>query len=201
MNEKFLSPFKFPGASASELVDMMRSFLNYTLPLLVRSSALPPKLSRKLRSSGGEVVEVVADNFQEVVMDPEAHVFVVFYSPTCPASRSVMPVLKEVSKAAHQELHEEDAPVVVGRMDLTSNDLPIRDCPVFHYPTAYLFPRLKEGETKKVPINFANFNGEHMEHDKDRPHSHFTKKLMLHFIENEAMPPSHHHEDLPKIEY
>ena len=53
MNEKFMSPFQVPGPTAGDMMKMIDSFLDYTLPLLVRSAK---GSSRSLR--GGSVGSV-----------------------------------------------------------------------------------------------------------------------------------------------
>ena len=101
MNEKFLSPFTVPGPTADDMIQMVADFKAYTLPLLVRSA----KGTKGLRGSnrGPHVpVEVTSDTFEEIVLDPTRACFLLLYSPTCPASRSVLPILDDVARE-HQE--------------------------------------------------------------------------------------------------
>jgi thiol-disulfide isomerase/thioredoxin len=190
MNEKFMSPFNVPGQTADEMMKMVTSFLGYTLPLLVRSA----KGGRGLRGSSGSlepVVEVTSDTFDEVVLDPTKACFLLIYSPSCPASRSVLPILDNVAKE-HLELQN----VTIAKIDLTKNDMPVRDVVVQHYPTAYLFPA-GAGDPKghhpawRAPINFANYKGENTPHDRSKAHSHWSTEVIAHFIEHEVMPNLH----------
>lgn len=192
MNEKFLSPFKVPGQTAADMMHMVNSFFDYTLPLLIRSNKGG---GRGLRgaiassSSGSHMpIEVTSDTFQEIVLDPTRACFLLIYSPTCPASRSVLPILDDVAKE-----HHEFENVTIAKIDLTSNDLPVRDIVVQHYPTGYLFPA-GLGDVNghhpewKNAINFASFKGESTPHDRSKPHSHWSKEVIAHFIEHEVMP-------------
>ena len=199
MNEKFMSPFQVPGLTAGDMMKMIDSFLDYTLPLLVRSAK---GSSRSLRGgSGGSVgsettvgspkhpvVEVTSNTFNEIVLDPTKACFLLIYSPSCPASRSVLPILDDVARN-HLELEN----VTIAKIDLTSNDMPIRDVIVQHYPTAYLFPigsgdRTGHHPKYRTPINFANYKGENTPHDRAKVHSHWSTEVIAHFIEHEVMP-------------
>ena len=187
MNEKFLSPFTAPGQSTNQMVDMVDSFFNYTLPLLVRSA----KKGRGLRGAMSDVkadvvVEVTSDTFQEIVLDPTRACFLLIYSPTCPASRSVLPILDDVAKE-----HADFENVTIAKIDLTSNDLPVRDVIVHHYPTGYLFPAgsgTGHHPLWRKPVNFASYDGESTPHDRSKPHSHWSKEVIAHFVVHEVMP-------------
>jgi hypothetical protein len=194
MNEKFLGP-KVPGATAAELMGMLNNFFDYKLQLLVRSAPLPATgivagdvHGRRMRgaSSDSHVVEVVSDTFREIVLDPTRACFLLLYSPECPASRSVLPVLEDVA-THHKDLEN----VTIAKMDLIHNDLPIRDVVCHHYPTAYLFPAGTDGNKRhpeyRAPINFANYKGENTPHPINQPHAHWSVEEIAHFIEHEIV--------------
>ena len=90
--------------------------------------------------------------------------------------------------------------VTIAKMDLTKNDLPIRDIIVHHYPTAYLFPAGDGGDTVSITkgsnlfpvtfkkaINFANYDGENTKHDVTKPHAHWSVDNIVHFIVHETV--------------
>jgi hypothetical protein len=194
MNEKFRGPV-VPGATASQLFATVTAFQDYTLPLLVRSQPVPAlgKVAgsgRVLRGARptSHVVQVVSDTFTDIVLDPTTACFLLIYSPNCPASRSVIPILEDVA-TQHKEMEN----VTIARIDLTANDLPIRDLIVHHYPTAYLFPAgpgdpASHHPTYRKPLNFANYHGENTKHDVSKPHSHWSVFTITHFVEHEVMP-------------
>ena len=95
-------------------------------------------------SSTSHTVDVVSDTFQEIVLDT-THMFLLLYSPSCPASRNVLPILDRVALRIKALKN-----VTIAKMDLTKNDLPIRDIVVHHYPTAYLFPAGDGGDTVSI---------------------------------------------------
>jgi len=143
--------------------------------LLVRSQ--PSPVSPPLDLSPGKILDVVGVNFEQVVLDKTKDVFVLIYSPYCGASIAVMPLFEQVAKEM-----EKDTNVRVVRFDKTANDLPIRDVIVTHYPTAYMFPACQHGASGCQLLDFADFNGSKTPHNKDVPHSHFTKEGMANFI-------------------
>ena len=101
-----------------------------------------------------------------------------------------MPILDDVARE-----HREFENVTIAKIDLTHNDLPIRDVIVHHYPTGYLFPagtnnNIVHGNYWKDPINFASYKGESTPHDRSKPHSHWSKEVIAHFIIHEVMPDS-----------
>ena len=139
-------------------------------------------------------------NNQSRFKDETRTCFLLIYSPNCPASRNVLPILEE---AATQFKDVEN--VTIAKIDLIHNDLPIRDVVVHHYPTGYLFPAGKNVETSvatnpngnrrltsfRTPINFANYKGENTKHDVDKPHGHWSAYTIAHFIKHEVvLPPS-----------
>ena len=194
MNEKFRGPV-VPGATAAQLFATVTAFKDYTLPLLVRSQPVPAlgkvagsgRVLRGARSTS-HVVQVVSDTFTDIVLDPMTACFLLIYSPNCPASRSVIPILEDVA-TQHKEMEN----VTIARIDLTANDLPIRDLIVHHYPTAYLFPAgtgdaASHHPAYRAPLNFANYHGENTKHDVSKPHSHWSVFTITHFVEHEVMP-------------
>ena len=83
MNEKFLFSGNVPGMTAADLMKMITQYLEYKLPLLVRSAPTPgfsimtgDSRGRRMRgaSSISHTVDVVSDTFQEIVLNT-THMF------------------------------------------------------------------------------------------------------------------------------
>ena len=123
MNEKFLFSGNVPGMTAADLMKMITQYLEYKLPLLVRSAPTPgfsimtgDSRGRRMRgaSSISHTVDVVSDTFQEIVLNTTHTCFLLIYSPNCPASRNVLPILDRVALRI-KDLKN----VTIAKMDLT----------------------------------------------------------------------------------
>ena len=108
---------------------MITQYLDYKLPLLVRSAPTPGfSIMTGILEDGecvgifiSHTVDVVSDTFQEIVLNTTHTCFLLIYSPNCPASRNVLPILDRVALRI-KDLKN----VTIAKMDLTKNDLPIR---------------------------------------------------------------------------
>jgi len=93
------------------------------------------------------------------------------------------------SDGANGGFMEEDEVVVVARMDLTENDIPVRGVSVRHYPSLWLWPR---GQ-KHAPLEYGLYNHER-EDGLAREHSHYELGMVLDFLthgEDRAVRPVH----------
>jgi len=146
-----------------------------SLSLLVRSQ---PKILNPLpETKPGQIVEVVADTFKDIVLDPDRDVFVLIYSPYCGGSIAVQPVFELVAEA-----FKDDNRVVIARMDKTINDFPVRGIMVTHYPTAILFPAGIWGSPDYHLLDYSDYNGSKTPHNTNIPHSHYEKDTMVKFV-------------------
>ncbi|XP_076157581.1 protein disulfide isomerase family A, member 8 [Alosa pseudoharengus] len=91
----------------------------------------------------GPVKVVVADNFDELVNDPEKDVLIEFYAPWCGHCKKLEPKYIELA-----EQLASDPNIVVAKMDATANDVPVGyDVP--GYPTIYFAARGKKDEPRR----------------------------------------------------
>jgi thiol-disulfide isomerase/thioredoxin len=177
-NEKFVfRPEEYPNQNtlAAKLVSFTETFHAETAKLLVRSMAVP--ISPPLDRTPGKVVDVVGYNFQDIVLDRTKDVLALIYSPWCGASIAVQPLLEQVAADL-----KDDTQSFVARIDKTVNDLPVRGIIITHYPTVLLFPACEYGKPDCQVLDFSDFNGSKDPHDRNAPHSHFTKDIMLNFV-------------------
>ena len=154
MNEKFLFSGNVPGMTAADLMKMITQYLDYKLPLLVRSAPTPgfsimtgDSRGRRMRgaSSISHTVDVVSDTFQEIVLNTTHTCFLLHIFAKLSREPQRVPILDRVALRI-KDLKN----VTIAKMDLTKNDLPIRDIIVHHYPTAYLFPAGDGGDTVSI---------------------------------------------------
>jgi thiol-disulfide isomerase/thioredoxin len=186
-------------------------FLNKTLPLSVKSSPPPrPQAKSSLRAgelskpSTSSAMVLVGSTFKNVVLDESKDVAVLFYAPWCPGSQLVEPVIDAAAGRVRLILRErrafslaldssvyiddEDA-VVVAKMDLTENDIPVRGISVRAYPSLWLWPRGRKSE----PLEYSKYN--HEREDGQNSHSHYELGMVLDFLthfENHTVRSVHH---------
>ena len=158
--------------TGAELLAFFQGFLDGTLNLSVKSAALPVS-ERRLRGRVGSVTTLVGSNFEEVVMDDTKDVAVFFYAPWCGASKMVLPVVERVAEKLQRQNVDT---VVVGKMDLTENDIPIKGVSVRFYPALWLWPR----SNKAPPLDYSAFNHQH--EDGDSSHTHYELGMVFDFL-------------------
>ena len=174
-NEKFiLSRDKL--LNTQHLITMIEQFENYTLPLLVKSGshALLPEVFR----GTGNVIEISAISFNSLIQPNGANNFIkdysaiVFvYSPYCGASAAVYTIINKLAIAL-----KDDTNFVVAKFDKIANDIPLRDIPIFHYPTTLLFTN--DGKI----LDFDDYNGSKLPHDNSVPHTHYEFDNLIKFV-------------------
>ncbi len=187
--EKYVMRSPIPlWATAPEDVDLasraviafLEDFQVGRLPLVVRSQPVssPAQVLRDAAKKGS-AVDVVADNFREIVLDQKRDVLLLIHSPFCPGSIAIMPLIDQLAQSLGQV---PDAKVMVAKFDKTQNDFPMTGVKVTHFPTIYYFPA-GDFDTPSYRIyDYADFNGSKQPHNPLRPHSHFTKEMLLKFI-------------------
>lgn len=125
--------FTRDGKSLERFLD---DFFAGRLKRYVKSEPIPS-------TNRGPVKVVVADNFNEIVNDPEKDALIEFYAPWCGHCKKL--------ESKYIELAEQlasDPNIVVAKMDATANDVPAPyDVP--GYPTIYLAPKGNKNEPKR----------------------------------------------------
>ncbi|KAL2892948.1 Protein disulfide-isomerase [Bienertia sinuspersici] len=119
--------------------------------------------SEPIPESNNEPVKVVvADTINDIVFNSGKNVFLEFYAPWCGHCQKLAPILDEVAAS-----FENDADVVIAKLDATANDLPDDTFDVKGYPTMY----------------FRTASGKIVSYDGDR-----TKEDMIEFIQKNRDP-------------
>ena len=100
------------------------SYLAGNVEPFVKSEAVPESqvslsfLRQILSMLKGANVKVVGKNFDEVVMNSDADVFLKMYAPWCGHCKRMAPAWEEFAESL-----KDDASVIVGEFDATSNDV------------------------------------------------------------------------------
>ncbi|KAJ9673596.1 hypothetical protein PVL29_023264 [Vitis rotundifolia] len=113
---------------------------------------LPYKKSEPIPEVNNEPVKVVvADTLQEIVFNSGKNVLLEFYAPWCGHCKKLAPILDEVAIS-----FENDADVVIAKLDATANDIPNDTFDVKGYPTLYF---------KSASGNVAQYEGDRSKED------------------------------------
>ncbi|XP_042034450.1 protein disulfide-isomerase-like [Salvia splendens] len=143
--EKFLKPNVEPDQIASWVKDFKDGKVQ------------PYKKSEPIPEVNNEPVKVVvADTLQDMVFNSGKNVLIEFYAPWCGHCKKLAPILDEVALS-----FENDADVLIAKLDATANDLPPGTFDVKGYPTLY----------------FRSSTGNLLQYDGDR-----TKDDIIEFI-------------------
>lgn len=132
---------KFPFSQEEKITetavaDFVKSYVDGSLKPSVKSEPIP-------ESNDGPVTVIVANNYQDIVIDNEKDVLVEFYAPWCGHCKSLAPKYEELGAlyAAHS------GKVTVAKVDATANDVPDE---IQGFPTLKLFAAGK----KDAPITY-----------------------------------------------
>ncbi|KAH6832790.1 PDI-like 1-1 [Perilla frutescens var. hirtella] len=123
----------------------------------------PYRKSEPIPEVNNEPVKVVvADTLQDMVLKSGKNVFLELYAPWCGHCKKLAPILDEVALSL-----ENDADVVIAKIDATANDIPSGVFAVKGYPTLY----------------FRSSTGNLLQYDGDR-----TKEDIIDFIKKNRAP-------------
>ncbi|KAI5776657.1 protein disulfide-isomerase [Geopyxis carbonaria] len=155
-------PFDQEKEITTEAIEKFaKDFLEGTLKPSIKSEAVP-------ETQEGPVHVVVANNYEEVVMDNDKDVLVEFYAPWCGHCKNLAPKYEELG-AFYFNNKEFSSKVVVAKVDATANDVPVD---IQGFPTIKLFP----AGAKDSPVDYsgsrtvedlADFIKEHGTHKVD----------------------------------
>lgn len=138
-NQKF--PFsqdeKITAASIGKFVD---DFVAGKVKPSIKSEATPEKQE-------GPVYMIVANNYEEIVMNDEADVLVEYYAPWCGHCKALAPKYEELG-ALYFNKPDFAKKVIIAKVDATLNDVPEE---ISGFPTIKLFP----AGSKSSPLDYS----------------------------------------------
>jgi len=112
----------------------------------------PFKKSEPIPEVNNEPVKViVADNFNEFVFKSGKNILLEFYAPWCGHCKKLAPILDEIAVS-----FENDADVIIAKIDATANDVPGDTFDVKGYPTLYF---------KSASGNVSQYDGDRTKED------------------------------------
>ncbi|XP_059631799.1 protein disulfide-isomerase-like [Cornus florida] len=115
-------------------------------------NVLPYRKSEPIPEVNDEPVKVVvADSFYDIVLKPGKNVLLEFYAPWCGHCKKLAPILDEVALSL-----QNDADVVIAKIDATANDIPNDTFDVKGYPTLYF---------KSASGNLSQYDGDRTKED------------------------------------
>jgi len=134
--EEDMAKFKpdLEDLSTKSLNDAVEKFFKGEMKQHLLSQALPEDWDKE------PVKVLVASNFEEIAFDKEKDVLVEFYAPWCGHCKQLVPIYDELAKK-----FEDDATVVVAKIDSTQNEL--EHVKIQSFPTIKLY---KKGDNKVV---------------------------------------------------
>ncbi|XP_052191016.1 protein disulfide-isomerase [Diospyros lotus] len=146
--EKYLKPNVEPDQIASWVKEYKEG------------NVTPYKKSEPIPEVNDDPVKVVvADSLQDIVFNSGKNVLLEFYAPWCGHCKKLAPILDEVAAS-----YQNDADVVIAKIDATANDIPNDVFDVKGYPTLYFRSasgnvlQYEGDRTKEDMIEFVNKN-------------------------------------------
>ena len=118
----------------------VKSFINFRLSEGRRSQPVAP------RAKPGKVQVVVANSFDDIVMDESKNVFIEFFAPWCGHCQRLKPAYDKLA-----EVLKDKKDIIIAKFDATANEIPAT-FKVEGYPTMYLALPGKKDE----PIEYGN---------------------------------------------
>lgn len=138
-NQKF--PFDQEKEITQEAIaEFVKDFVDGKVAPSIKSEPVP-------ETQEGPVHVVVANNFEEVVINNEKDVLVEFYAPWCGHCKNLAPKYEELAKLYFDNPEYADK-VIVAKVDATNNDVPVD---IQGFPTIKLYP----SGAKDSPVDYA----------------------------------------------
>ncbi|KAA8547045.1 hypothetical protein F0562_003474 [Nyssa sinensis] len=138
-----------PNLEPDHITPWLKEYMDGNLKPFVKSEPIP-------EADNEPVKVVVADSLQDKVFNSGKNVLLEFYAPWCGHCKKLAPILDEVAVS-----FENDADVIIAKLDATANDIPNDTFDVQGYPTLY----------------FKSASGNLLQYDGDR-----TKEDIIEFI-------------------
>ncbi|CAN1240419.1 Protein disulfide-isomerase [Linum grandiflorum] len=142
---------------AEDIAPWLKDYKDGKVPAYKKSEPIP-------ETNNEPVKVVVADTLDELVFNSGKNVLVEFYAPWCGHCKKLAPILDEVAVS-----YENDAGVLIAKLDATANDIPSGKFEVQGYPTVY----------------FRSASGNLVSYEGDR-----TKEDIIDFIEKNRDKPA-----------
>lgn len=136
---------KYPFDQETEITQesiakFVKDFVEGTIAPSIKSEPVP-------ETQEGPVYVVVANNFEDVVINNEKDVLVEFYAPWCGHCKSLAPKYEELAKLYFDNPEYADK-VTVAKVDATSNDVPVD---IQGFPTIKLY----RSGAKESPVDYT----------------------------------------------
>jgi protein disulfide-isomerase A1 len=147
-----------------ELEGFVQNFLDGNLQPTIKSEPVP-------ENNECPLVDVVALNYQDIVMDEEKDVFLEFCIEPCYACEMLLPTLEKLARlyGSNTKLKSQ---VTIGKINVDANDIPDRE--IQGFPTIKLYP----AGSKDAPVfysgtrtlkDMADFIRDHGKHRAEVP--------------------------------
>jgi protein disulfide-isomerase A3 len=161
--EKYILKEEFSAENVEKFAD---DLLNDKIEKFIRSQPIP-------ETQQTDVIEIVAQNFNQLANDETKEILIEFYAPWCRHCQNLEPIYNDIAK----KISTESEHIVLAKMDATSNDLtPFWSLKLTGYPLIAFIPKDKS----KEPIIYEG----------DRSMEHLTQFIIQHSTLNlEALKP------------
>lgn len=136
---------KFPFDQDEEITEksiakFVKDYVEGKIAPSIKSEPVP-------ETQEGPVHVIVANNFEDLVMNNDKDVLVEFYAPWCGHCKNLAPKYEELAKL-YFDNPEYASKVIVAKVDATANDVPVD---IQGFPTIKLYP----SGAKDSPVDYA----------------------------------------------
>lgn len=90
-----------------------------------------------------QIVDVVGENFSDIVLSPNHDVLLYVFAKDCAASKALFPLIEYVNLILTSERQlpgNTNRHLFIAKMDKAKNDFPVPGVKITHFPTLFLFP-------------------------------------------------------------